>query len=38
MMKTVKKPVAMNASVAMTERGESLDIPHTPCPLVQPAP
>src|SRR5439155_2174530 len=35
---TVTNPAAMNDSVATIERGDRRDIPHTPWPLVQPAP
>lgn len=31
-------PVAINVTVAMIERFDSLEMPHTPCPLVQPFP
>ena len=36
--KTVAMPAAMNAPVATSERGDRRDSPHTPWPLVQPAP
>ena len=38
MTKTVTKPAPIKTSVATSERGDSLDSPHTPCPLVHPAP
>jgi hypothetical protein len=37
-MNTVANPAAMNMSVAMSERGDMRERPHTPCPLVQPEP
>jgi hypothetical protein len=36
--KTVAIPDAMNAWVATIERGDTREMPHTPCPLVQPDP
>jgi len=35
---TVATPAAMNESVATIDRGDRREIPHTPWPLVQPAP
>ena len=35
---TVATPAAMNESVATIDRGDSREIPHTPWPLVHPAP
>ena len=37
-MKLVATAVAMNSAVAVSERGDSLASPQTPCPLVQPPP
>ena|GEM_PF-5785733 len=38
MTNTVRKPLAMKAAVATSERGDRRDNPQTPCPLVQPEP
>ena len=37
-MKLVATAVTMNSAVAVSERGDSLASPQTPCPLVQPPP
>ena len=37
-MKTVTIAVAIKVQVAMIDRNESLEIPQTPCPDVQPPP
>ena len=38
MTNTVAKEAVMKTSVATTDLGENLAIPHTPCPLVHPDP
>ena len=38
MRNTVTNPAPMKANVAINERGDMRDSPHTPCPLVQPEP